>query len=96
MGKLTDEEKSLLEKLTAKAEGPDDDDDDEIEWWEEDDKGKRRGGRMTVKRAKSAGLFSDLFGEKSTPDDKKDPKSKDSKEDDGDKGGRKGGPYFGR
>lgn len=70
MGKLTDEEKSLFDKLSAKANAPDDDDDDVIEWWEEKD-GTRRGGSMSVKRAKSTGLFSDLFGDKEQPSGEK-------------------------
>lgn len=68
MGKLSDDESAMLEKLLAQRDAPDGgDDDDEIEWWEEDEGGKRRGGRMSVKRAKSTGLFSDLFGEKAPP-----------------------------
>jgi len=69
MGKLSDEDNAALEALLAKRDADDDEDSDEIEWWEEDEAGKRRGGRMSVGRAKKTGLFSDLFGDK-TPEPK--------------------------
>lgn len=69
---LTDEEKGILEKLTAKSKEPEESDDFSVEWWEEDSKGNRRGGALPWSKGKSiyGSHFPDLFGEK--PAEKKE------------------------